>query len=313
MLSTNLANGGNRSPVTVAETVDGTASSAGGSVVSNDIAAGGVNANPGNIDCGSGGTTCTSVVDDNTTVSLAAVPAPGFVFAGWNVAGPGLSALKGVPAATATCATSGTTCTVTASAKRTVTARFVHSMVIRHPATVTTIVAGTSAKVTITGTGIKPGATVSASSSGVTISGTTLKTAKATGITTVKFLAAPRAASPTAQLDLTVTNPDTSSATCTGCLGVTALPAVTAKAPSHVAHPTKGKLTTVVVLSGSGFQAGAKATSASPGITVKVLSVDSSTQITLSVTTSAAATAGPKTISLKNPDKGATTFTLSVT
>ena len=48
-------------------------------------------------------------------------------------------------------------------------------------------------------------------------------------------------------------------------------------------------------------------------MTVKVVSVDSSSQITLSVKTTSAATAGSKTITLTNPDKGSTTFTLTIT
>ena len=313
VLSTNLANGGNRSPINVTETVDGTASPDGGSVVSNDIASAGVNANPGNVDCGSGATTCTSVVDDNTDVTLTAVPAPGFTFAGWNVAGPGLSALKGAAAQAASCATSGTTCKVTASAKRNVTARFVHNMAITPPATATKVLAGTTAKVALSATGVAAGATVSASGSGVTISGTTIKTSKKTGVTTVKFNATATSSAATASHDLTITNPDSSSATCAGCLSVTALPTVTTRTPNHIGHPATGKLTTSVIIAGSGFEAGAKTSSTNPGVTVKVVSVDSSSQITLSVKTTSAATAGSKTITLTNPDKGSTTFTLTIT
>jgi hypothetical protein len=313
VLSTNLANGGNRSPVNVAETVDGSASTVGGTVTSNDIAAAGVNANPGNIDCGAGSTTCTSVVDDNTPVTLTAVPAAGFNFAGWNVAGPGLSGLKGAQLAAATCTNSASTCTVTASARRNVTARFVHTMVVNPPASVPHIVAGTSAKITLTASGIKTGATASASGSGVIISGLTQKTAKATGLTTLKFTATVASSASSASHDLIVTNSDSSSATCIGCLSVTALPSVTSRSPNHLAHPASGSLTSAVVLLGSGFEAGAKVTSANPGMTVKVTSVDSSTQITLSVKLTSAATAGAKMITLKNPDKGATSFTLTVT
>jgi len=311
VLSTNLANGGNRSPINVTETVDGAASDAGGSVVSNDIASAGVNANPGNVDCGVGATTCTSVVDDNTDVTLTAVPAPGYTFAGWSVAGPGLAAPR--TSGAAACASSGSSCKVTASAKRNVTARFVHNLTLSNPATTTHALAGTTAKVTLSATGVSAGATVTASGTGVTISGTTVKTSKKTGITTVKLSATVASSASTSSHDLTITNPDSSSATCSGCLDVTALPTVTTRAPNHIGHPATGKLTTTVVISGTGFEAGAKTSSTAPGVTVKVVSIDSSTQITLSVKTTSAATTGPKSITLKNPDKGATTFTLTVT
>ena len=313
VLSTNLANGGNRSPINVAETVDGHASTAGGSVVSNDIASAGVNANPGNVACGAGASTCTSVVDDNTEVTLTAVPAPGYTFAGWNVAGPGLSALKGAAAQATSCATTGSTCKVTASATRNVTARFVHNLSLTNPTTATKVLAGTTAKVTLSATGIAAGATVSASGTGVMVSGTTLKTNKKTGITTVKFNAVVTSSAAPASHDVTITNPDTSSATCTGCLTVTALPTATTRTPNHIGHPASGNLVTSVVIAGTGFEAGAKTTSTNPGVTVKVVSVDSSSQITLTVKTTSAATTGQKTITLKNPDKGSTTFTLTIT
>jgi outer membrane protein assembly factor BamB len=79
---------------------------------------------------------------------------------------------------------------------------------------------GEAAALTLTGTHFRTGATVT-SSAGITFAGT--KMVSATELTTTATVA-PSVA--TGSYNLTVTNPDGGTATCTGCLTVTAAPAV---------------------------------------------------------------------------------------
>lgn len=311
VLEAQPANGGNRSPVNIAETTDGAASDVGGTVVSNDIAANAAaNANPGNIDCGQGAAACTSVVDDGTGVDLSAVPAPGFAFAGWQVAGPG--AASGVQGRAGTTCTTQTTCHISPSRRVNLTARFVRSFTVNQPAKATELVGGSSAKVTVTGTGFKAGATPSLSGTGVSVSGVSVKTTRA-GVSTMKFTATATAGVSTSLRDVTITNPDTTAATCTGCVDVHALPSVVDRSPSSVSHPTSGKATTTVALAGSGFQVGMKAKTTAAGVSASIAAVTSDGSATMSITTTKAASPGEVIITLKNPDKGTTTLAITVT
>ena len=99
------------------------------SVAKNGSGAGGVSSSPAGIDCGG---TCSTRVNDGTSVTLTASPAPGSRFAGWSGAG---------------CSGTGT-CTVAMNADAAVTATFVQLR------TLTVIVTGKAGTVTSSPAGI---------------------------------------------------------------------------------------------------------------------------------------------------------------
>lgn len=285
VLAANLANGGHRFPVNVAEKTNGASSNAGGSVTSNDLT--GVNANPGNIDCGA---TCTTVVDENTSVTLTATANPTYSFTGWSGA----------------CSGTATTCTVSATKVSNVTANFSQGLTATPPATPAKVIPRGTAKVTIKGTGFGTGATASVSGSGVGVSG--IKVSGKSSAATMAFTATASATAEPGLRDVTISTPDGKSVTCVECLSVGAIPKVTSVSPS--ARPRNTTLG--FTLSGSGFATGLKVTTSGQGCMVKNLVV-TPTSVSFNLQIAKTAAPGLRTFTLTNKDKGYGTAEFSIT
>jgi hypothetical protein len=150
--------------------------------------------------------------------------------------------------------------------------------------------------VTITGSGFESGAAVSFSGSGVTVNSTTFNSASSlTANVSVSASAA------TGARNLTVTNPDNSSAASSGALTINAGPTVTAASPSALAT---GASSQNVTITGTGFRTGAAVSFSGSGITVNSTTFNSATSLTANVTVGAGAATGSRNITATNPDAG---------
>ena len=156
---------------------------------------------------------------------------------------------------------------------------------------------GASAQtITVTGSGYAPGVTAKLSGSGVTINSLTR-----TSATSLKLVVSISGGATAGGRNLTLTNPDTGTTTCTNCFTVNAKPTIGTLTPSSRARGTANQ---VVTLSGSGFQAGAKVTVSGTGVTATVTAL-TPTKLTLSVTVAGNAATGNRTVTVTNPDTGA--------
>jgi len=153
---------------------------------------------------------------------------------------------------------------------------------------------GAQVTVVIKGSGFQSGATATVSGTGVSVLSTAF-------INSTKLKAVVQVASnaPVGARDVTVTNPDTTSASCTGCLTIDLGPAPTSTAPNTGARGN----TMNVDIFGSGFQVGAKARFG-PKITVNSTAFVSSGQLTANITILGTATTGARSIAVVNPDRG---------
>jgi PKD repeat protein len=108
--------------------------------------------------------------------------------------------------------------------------------------------------------------------------------------------------------NVTVTNPDAQSVTLTSGFSVTAAvlppPSLTSVAPSTGGQ---GQNLTSVILTGSNFQNGATCNFGA-GITVNSCAFTSATQLTANLSTSATAAAGPRNVTVTNPDAQSATL-----
>ncbi|HWF31969.1 MAG TPA: IPT/TIG domain-containing protein, partial [Solirubrobacteraceae bacterium] len=100
--------------------------------------------------------------------------------------------------------------------------------------------------------------------------------------------------------NVTVTNPDTTSATGAGIFTVSAAPAVTSASPSSRGQ---GASKQTVAIKGSGFVTGASA-SFGAGITVESTSFVSSTELSSKISIESAASTGARTVTVTNSDGG---------
>jgi hypothetical protein len=149
--------------------------------------------------------------------------------------------------------------------------------------------------VILTGSNFQSGATCSFGA-GVTVNSCTFNSA--TQLTAIVSISASAAVG---ARNVTVTNPDTQSGTLNSGFSVaTALPAptVTSASPNTGAQ---GQNLTSVVIAGSHFQSGATC-SFGAGITVNSCTFNSATQLTASLTLSATAAAGTRSVTVTNPD-----------
>jgi hypothetical protein len=161
---------------------------------------------------------------------------------------------------------------------------------------------GTSFSVTVTGTNFQSGATVSFGSGAAAGAVAVVSATQLTATVTVQLTAT------VGVRTVTVTNPDGQSNGLAGAFEVvqspaqppppgTQGPAVTSVTP---AQGTQGSAVSVTI-SGADFQTGATV-SFGAGVSVTAQTVVSATQLTVSVSIEAAATAGPRDVVVTNPD-----------
>jgi urease gamma subunit len=100
--------------------------------------------------------------------------------------------------------------------------------------------------------------------------------------------------------NVTVTNPDTTSATATGAFTVNAPPSVSSTSPNSRGQGASGQ---TVAIKGSGFASGATS-SFGPGITVESTSFVSSTELKARISIESGASTGTRTVTVTNLDGG---------
>ncbi len=153
---------------------------------------------------------------------------------------------------------------------------------------------GGSAALTLTGTQFQSGATVT-SSAGITFSGTTF--VKTTELTTTATVASSVA---TGTYNLTVTNPDGGTGTCTGCLTVTApppAPTLTGVSPDAVGQQAKVTLD----LTGTNFTTGSTVSFSASGITALTVTYVSSTSLDVTTSVTSSAPVGAASVTVTTP------------
>jgi hypothetical protein len=155
--------------------------------------------------------------------------------------------------------------------------------------------AGGVRTVTMTGANFDASTRVTIPGTGVAVTSVTLVDAThlSVGIST----AAAAAAGPR---DVVVTNADAGSGTCSGCLTVTPPPTVTSMTPSTLGP---GALRTVTV-NGANFANGVKVSFAGPGAAATAVTYVSDSQLQVTVSVASNAAAGPRTVTVTNPDLG---------
>jgi len=155
--------------------------------------------------------------------------------------------------------------------------------------------AGGVRTVTMTGANFDASTRVTIPGTGVAVTSVTLVDAThlSVGIST----AAAAAAGPR---DVVVTNADAGSGTCSGCLTVTPPPTVTSMTPSTLGP---GALRTVTV-NGANFANGVKVSFAGSGAAATAVTVVSDSQLQVTVSVASNAAAGPRTVTVTNPDLG---------
>ena len=277
MASTQLTTSGPRAALNVSVMTGNALSTAGGNVTSTPLPG---NANPESLDCGSDAGACLTNVDNPTTVELSAAPNPGYDFLRW----------------TGACTGTTSTCAVSVTGGRSVTATFVLA-ITPTSATPARLPLGATRTVTIKGSGFQAGATVSVPGGGVSV-GTTTTTA-----TQVKAALSISPAATLGSRDLVITNANGHAGTCAGCLTISAPPAATTVSPGSIAAGAKSL---VVLVDGSNFAPGAKVVASGAGVTIKT-TVLSPSQLRLAVTAATTAGLGARDLTITNPDGGTTT------
>jgi hypothetical protein len=150
------------------------------------------------------------------------------------------------------------------------------------------------AKVTITGSGFASGANVSVSGSGVTANSVSFVSSQQL----VAKISVSSGAAP-GNRNVTVTNPDATSDTCSNCLTINPGPV-----PTSVTPPTGVRGTTLsIVVTGSGFAPGAQV-KFKKGVTVNSTTFVDSGHLNASITISSTTSIGSRDVTVINKDKG---------
>jgi hypothetical protein len=153
---------------------------------------------------------------------------------------------------------------------------------------------GGTQTVAVKGTNFESGATVSISGTGVKVNSTSFVSAtELTASITVESGAA------TGARTVTVTNPDTTSASLASGFTVNGKPTVTSISPSSRGQ---GATSQNVAVKGTNFQSGANVSFSGTGITVNSTSFVSATEVTANITIAANASTGARTVTVTNPD-----------
>jgi alpha-tubulin suppressor-like RCC1 family protein len=164
---------------------------------------------------------------------------------------------------------------------------------------------GTKTDVLINGSGFVSPLNVSISGGGVTLTLVSVSPSAAT------ISAKVVAAAATGPRNVTVTDAN-GSATCSGCLIVTAAPTLISASPDHVAVGTSGSVTLI----GSGFESGATVKFKGPSTkvsTVKSSIVVTSTTLTATITVPVGTPLGVYTVTITNPDHSSASCTTCFT
>ena len=156
---------------------------------------------------------------------------------------------------------------------------------------------GATRTVTVSGNGFAAGASVKVSGSGITVVSVSVDAAD-----TLSVVVRASASAAPGPRDLTVTNPDTGTATCAGCLLLAARPTVSGLTPSTAAR----NATTLVSVNGTGLQPGLTVTFSGAGVSAEVQTV-SPTAAVVRVTVAPTAPTGYRTVTVVNPDGGSGT------
>jgi hypothetical protein len=154
---------------------------------------------------------------------------------------------------------------------------------------------------TVTGTGFTNAEVPSFSAAGITVVSKAFVSS-----TTVKVKVTVGAATPVGPTDVTVTTA-AGAGTCTGCLSINPVPKVTTIAPV----PALGK-STLLTVTGSGFQAGLVPTTTIPGATFGAVTGQTATTFQVQLTVPLTDVAGNYNIVITNPDGGKATKLVAV-
>ncbi len=160
---------------------------------------------------------------------------------------------------------------------------------------------GWTGNITAEGTNFQTGVSADFSGAGITVNSTTRDSA--TQLTINISIAS---GATTGNRTLTVTNPDMGAATET--FTVNALPTVTNLSLDNRPQGWSGDIT----VTGTSFQNGVTAEFSGTGITVNSTTRDNATQLTLNLSIESDATTGNRTLTVTNPDTGATTSSFTV-
>ncbi len=152
----------------------------------------------------------------------------------------------------------------------------------------------TDEDITINGLNFAMGATVSFSGTGITLNSTTF--VSSTELTVNIDVSG---AATTGARNVTVTNTDAQSGTCSGCFTVNAAPETSDVVPDSLAQGADGVDVAVI---GTGFQSGSIVSFSGTGITINGTTFVNSTKIVADITIAADAPVGIRNVTVTNPD-----------
>ena len=158
----------------------------------------------------------------------------------------------------------------------------------------------TSQDIAVTGTHFVNGVglTISFSGTGVTVNGT--PTFNSSTSLTVNVTVASDAT--VGARNVTATNPDHGTSTCSACFTVNGSPTITSAVPDHLGQ---GAASQVVALTGTGFVNGSVVTATSgTGLTIDTVSFVDATHLNATMTVGSSASVGYHTLKVTNPDGG---------